>query len=355
MKFKFKHIWVILFAFTVLLFASCDKKKPDKGYLSNDEVLKIVEGFSPTTDFASYSVKGNFQYKAMEEDIITPTIDLVNEPFFDSMGSSSGIGVNTTDKITSKSLYFKLYIEDKKLYNAGLITAKFDPKTPYVYGTYEESVNKYSYMSITKNENGEYEVVLTEDFDSATKVFVTTESKKYYINFLVDEKKVYVDIQVKDGIPQFVLTETPDGPFTSYNMKNAVFTKKIDGVTYYFEISNPTESYYLRLPMHITYNSWTVKNGHKTRIEEILLTIGQTLDEVYYYTDAQGNLIIRTFGANKALIIKNPTKVTCHAKWNVTIVYDKNGYLVSEKFETINAHKEPDSKTCYGEAKYTFA
>ena len=115
------------------------------------------------------------------------------------------------------------------------------------------------------------------------------------------------------------------------------------------------------MPLHLTEANWTYtdEDGSKSdstsyKIKSMLLTIGETLDEVYFYTNADGDLIIRTFGANKALIIRE-SDIICHGKWNVTITYNKYGYLVSEKFETINAHKDPDTKTCYGEATYTFA
>ena len=85
-----------------------------------------------------------------------------------------------------------------------------------------------------------------------------------------------------------------------------------------------------------------------------MLIVGKTLDELYFYEDADGNLIIKTFGANKALKI-NEADIIVHAKWNVTVIYNSEGYLVSEKFETINTGKEPDSQTCYGEANYEFA
>ena len=91
----------------------------------------------------------------------------------------------------------------------------------------------------------------------------------------------------------------------------------------------------------------------KARIDSTLLTVGKTLDEVYFYQDANGNLIIKTYGANKALKIAEGD-IVCHAKWNVTIVYNKDGYLISEKFETINSHKDPDTKTCYGQAEYRY-
>ena len=63
----------------------------------------------------------------------------------------------------------------------------------------------------------------------------------------------------------------------------------------------------------------------------------------------------KAFGVNKALRLINPSDVVCHAKWNITVEYDENGYLVSETFETVNSHKDPDTKTVYGSATYSYA
>ena len=214
MKFKIKRLWVVLLAFVVLLFASCDKKTPEKGYLTDEQVLEIVKGFSATADYTKYSYSGELNFLGFEDDLIP------NEK-------------RGTDK------------------------------------EFEDNLEKYDSRS---------------------------------------------------------------------------------------------SSYYLRMPLHITEANWTYSEDEGTditgstyyKIKSMLLTIGETLDEVYYYTNDNGDLIIRTFGANKALIIRE-SDIICHGKWNVTITYNKYGYLVSEKFETINAHKDPDNKTCYGEATYTFA
>ena len=214
MKFKIKRLWVVLLAFVVLLFASCDQKDPEKGYLTEEQVLEIVKGFSSTADYTKYSFNGTLNFLGFEDDLIP------NE--------KRG--------------------KDKE---------------------FEDALDKYNSKS---------------------------------------------------------------------------------------------SSYYLRMPLHITEANWTyseddgadITGSTYYKIKSMLLTIGETLDKVYYYTNAEGDLIIRTFGANKALIIRE-SDIICHGKWNVTLKYNKDGYLVSEKFETINAHKDPDTKTCYGEATYTFA
>ena len=213
MKFKIKHLWVVLLAFMCLIFASCDQKDPDEGYLTDEQVLEIVKGFSANVDYTTYSCNGTLNFLGFGDDIVP------------------------TEK----------RIRDKE---------------------FEDSLDIYS---------------------------------------------------------------------------------------------SKASSYYLRMPLHITETNWTYTdedgaNSNSTyyRIKSMLLTIGETLDEVYYYTDADGSLIIRTFGANKALnILKGD--IICHGKWNVTITYNSKGYLVSEVFETINAHKDKDTESCYGEATYTFA
>ena len=216
MKLKFKRLLPILLAFICLIFTSCDKKSPEKGYLSEEEILEVVKGFSSTNEYSTFSFKGTMNFLGLGD-----------------------------------SIYL----------------AAFDPK-----GT---------------------------------------------------------DVEFVDSLDMYNVDST---------------------------------SYYLRMPLHLTYENWTKvidgKEDNSTRfvIESMLLIYGETLDKVYYYTDAEGNFIIRTFGANKGLIIdKKNSEIICHGKWNVTITYDKNGYLKSEKFETINARKDDKSKTCYGEAIYRFA
>ena len=217
MKFKFKRLLAILLAFTCLLLTSCDHKKPEKGYLTPEELTEVLQGFSKTTDYTKYSYEGSMNILDFsEEDVV--------------------------------------------------------------------------------------------------------EGLEVYKN-----NKEFVDSLEK------------------YNSKSA--------------------SYYLRMPLHLTYENWTYRSeensasdSNKYRVESMLTMYGKTSDKVYYYLDEEGNLIIKTFAANNALIlIHKDDGFICHGKWNITVTYDKNGYLVSEKFETINARKDKDEKTCYGEATYKFA
>ena len=127
-------------------------------------------------------------------------------------------------------------------------------------------------------------------------------------------------------------------------------------------------SYYLGVPLKLTYESWTADihedpevvtyNSTKYFLESKLITTsedkGYGICKCYYYAREDGGLTIKTFAQNKKLQIKNPTRLNSNAKWNIEIQYNANGYLVSEKFETINKGIEDDSKTCYGEATYEF-
>jgi hypothetical protein len=123
-------------------------------------------------------------------------------------------------------------------------------------------------------------------------------------------------------------------------------------------------SYYLNLPLHISKDSWNVLTAEgkiDTKYSLNYLLEGRIHapnsgypEYIYYYERPEGGFILKAFGVNKALRIINPSDIVCHAKWNIVVEYDKNGYLVSELFETINAQKDPDTKTVYGFAKYTY-
>lgn len=125
-----------------------------------------------------------------------------------------------------------------------------------------------------------------------------------------------------------------------------------------------TCSYYLNLPLHITKDGWNVLTPQgkvDTTYSLNYLLEGRIHapnsgypEHVYYYERPEGGFILKAFGVNKALRVVNPSDVVCHAKWNIVVEYDKDGYLVSETFETLNAHDAPDTETVYGSAKYTY-
>ncbi|MBD5390555.1 hypothetical protein HDR67_00910 [bacterium] len=124
--------------------------------------------------------------------------------------------------------------------------------------------------------------------------------------------------------------------------------------------SDSCSSYYLRLPLHITLQNWTTEESNglslstKYQLEsKVYRPAG--LDSIYYYHREDGGFILRTFGVNKALIIKKPSDITCRAKWDIEIEYDADGYLVRESFATVNKSEKNKSECCYGEATYTYS
>ena len=255
MKNKIKRLWVVLLAFVVLLFVSCDKKDPEPGYLNDDQVLSIVDSFSKTTDYTTYSYTGKLNFLGIEDDLVRHEVRGNDKEFVDSLGYY--YSKNSTSYYLRTPLH--LTLDNWTIDEEDIREAEEAEKT------LDEATVKLLNKEITQEEFDEIEIACEAIMDEA-------------------------------------------------------------------------------LEVNTTYH----------RIQSMLLTLGETLDKVYYYTDDEGNFYIKTFGANKALIIRE-SDIICHGKWNVTLKYNKDGYLVSEKFETINAHKDPDTKTCYGEATYTFA
>ena len=123
-----------------------------------------------------------------------------------------------------------------------------------------------------------------------------------------------------------------------------------------------SSSYYLNLPLRITPTSWICEEKNSSGLSlstqyqlESKIHRPDSLDNVYYYSRTGGGFYAKVFGANKPLLIVNPSQVTCRAKWNITVEYNELGYLVKEEFSTINSSKDHKSECCYGEATYTFA
>ena len=72
---KFKRLFVVLLAFIVLIFASCDQKRPEKGYISMERVDEIVKGYSATTDYSDYYVTGTLNYFVIPDDEIPGSVE----------------------------------------------------------------------------------------------------------------------------------------------------------------------------------------------------------------------------------------------------------------------------------------
>jgi hypothetical protein len=135
-------------------------------------------------------------------------------------------------------------------------------------------------------------------------------------------------------------------------------------------------SYYLCLPLHLTSESFTDSSidwSSRYALEARVYRQSGT-DKIYYYERPEGGFILKCFAVNKELLITNyalweesqmvsgfewPIEsivdCSCSAKWNITVEYDANGYLVSEKFQTINASNDNLDTCCYGLATYNYS
>lgn len=180
------------------------------------------------------------------------------------------------------------------------------------------------------------------------------------------------DIEVKGYLNYFNLSEDKLVKEVDQVMNYIEYpVKSADGTNEYIK---QCASYYLRLPMHITKETWSEEDSawsSKYQLESKLYR-PSGMDKIYYYSRPDGGFIIRLFGANKELKISNYdlwnegiaddlVDLLCSAKWNITVEYDANGYLVKEEFSTVNAPKNKDnvsanakSKCCYGQAIYEY-
>lgn len=213
MKFRFKTIFIFVFAVLLVFLVGCSNKKPIKGYITQERVMEIIEGFDSNVVYSKYSYEGKLNYFAHPDELVPQTVSKKNVAFNDSL-----------------------------------------------------------------------------------------------------------DI-----------------------------------------FSDSCASYYLRLPLHLTKANWTSTEVNSKNLSlstkyqlESKIYRPAGLDTVYYYEGEDGGLIVRVFCVNKALRIKKPSDIECHGKWNIEVVYDKNGYLISEKFETSNSKKAADIDCCYGQATYEY-
>ncbi len=158
-----------------------------------------------------------------------------------------------------------------------------------------------------------------------------------------------------------------EGNLNYFDFADEIVPKSVSKRNVEFEDSKETfsdkcSSYYLRLPLHITKANWTSTEVNSSNLSistryqlESKIYRPAGLDSIYYYKREGGGFYLRAFGVNKALIIKRPSDITCRGKWNIEIEYDERGFLVKEKFSTINSSENNKSECCYGEATYTYA
>lgn len=192
-----------------------------------------------------------------------------------------------------------------------------------------------------------------------------------------DGKKPIEGYITEEDLNEIILTFKTETIYTTYSYKGTLnylgmdsekVPKTIEREEFFIDsIERSSEdcvSYYLKLPLHITNSNWIkfntngkydINQSTKYKLESRIYAPNSGYKEkVYYYNREGGGFVIRTFATNKSLKIVNPSDIECHAKWNITIEYDKNGYLVREYFETINRTIDDDNKTVYGEAYYWY-
>lgn len=157
-----------------------------------------------------------------------------------------------------------------------------------------------------------------------------------------------------------------EGSLNYFDYEDSLIPRTISKKNVNFEdskekFSAKCSSYYLNVPLHITPVNWESLEVDSSKLSlstkyqltsKIYRPAG--LDKVYFYEREGGGFILKAFAVNKSLRIVRPSDITCHAKWNIEIEYDENGYLISEKFGTVNASEKNKKDSCYGQATYVF-
>ncbi len=165
---------------------------------------------------------------------------------------------------------------------------------------------------------------------------------------------IYEHYSVKGSLNYFAYSE--DLVPNTVNRSNVKFNDDLE------KYNTSSSSYYLQVPLHLTPQNWVCEEENSQGLPlatkyqlEAKIYRPAGLDKIYYYRSDNDGFICRVFGANKELIVKNPSDIRCHGKWDIEIEYNSDGYLVREKFATINASENNKSESCYGEATYTFS
>ena len=189
-----------------------------------------------------------------------------------------------------------------------------------------------------------------------------------------EESSTYSKVEVDGSINYFNLSDKKIPTEISETMVYSEYPIKTDNKSENDYLSK-CASYYLRLPLHINYTSWSEKDTDwqsKYQLESKLIRLASNSDKLYYYNRDEGGFIVRTFAANKELKINNNLlyeegvvetiiDLECSGKWNISIEYDKNGYLIKETFETVNAPQNKSkasasqkSQCVYAQANYEY-
>lgn len=157
----------------------------------------------------------------------------------------------------------------------------------------------------------------------------------------------------KDEVESIVSTYT-DKEYSKYsyvgemNFFNFTYNDyNVDETDKSYSVENT--SFYLRVPTKLSGE--TFESDYKSIFEKF--TTADSVDTVYCYKTDEGGLEFKVFSINKRLSIRE-FSILCSAKWNATISYDSDGYLLREEFATINADFDPLSETVFGYCDYTY-
>jgi hypothetical protein len=324
MKLKIKRITLVLLTFlTVLLTASCDGKKPDKGYISEERLLEIASGFKDV-EYETYNAEGYLHYFTADTNALKPNFTL-SAPYLEynkkPQQIQTGLNLYLYEKVKSVRRGVREKVEVRYVYS---------DKGYCMYDKTASEVKYYEYME------------LPAAFD---------------INNIVSVEK-----NDTMAISKYV---NPDTNKESMAPANVV-------VNNYAKYS---ASYYLCLPLHLTPETFNEKSidWSSRYVLEARVYRAQGTDKIYYYERPEGGFILKCFAVNKELLITNYAlweesqtlrgfewgidsivDCSCSGKWNITVEYDANGYLVSEKFETINVSEKNLDTCCYGQATYNY-
>lgn len=211
------------------------------------------------------------------------------------------------------------------------------------------------------------------DGKSPAKGYLSEDELSDIINNLEDSVSPK-DIEVKGYLNYFNLSEDKLGTTLEQVMSYKEYPVKSSSTDEANNYTKTCASYYLRLPMHITKETWneTDTNWAARYQLESKLYRPSGMDRIYYYARPEGGFIVKLFAANKELKISNYdlwnegfaddlVDLLCSGKWNITVEYDAAGYLVKEEFSTVNAPKNKEnasadtkSQCCYGQATYEY-
>ena len=366
MKNKIKSFLLLtLILLLSIVTTSCDGKTPEDGYVTDQYILENC-------------------IKNLDECYASLTKAVNQAPAVSIVPVDNGYNLLLSQKYLGVYSYFdRVYV---KYFTTPEQAAKYDSS---IVWTWDDSVetfvillndSKYVLDLSSHNENEVFKVQLVSKATNQVRLIDEKENIiAHYIHNEDDTKKHYLGVKKAENDKVYLdgklycTTEITTYSYTAtlnyLAIEEDLLPKEISKSKLAFidspnNYSKSCSSYFLRVPLHITIDNWILyddkgnydtTNSTKYILEsKIYQPNGGYLDTIYYYPRENGGFYLKAFGVNKSLKIDRPTVIEPNAKWNIIIEYDENGYLVSETFQTLNAFKDPDSKTIYGKTVYKY-